>query len=43
VAEIAQRLRKAAGLPKQPTGVVAKGNGAASKAKPKARAKATRA
>ena len=34
IAEIARKLRNAAGLPKEPTGVVASTNGSAPKRKP---------
>jgi hypothetical protein len=43
IAEIAQRLRQRAGLPDEPTGVVANGSGAKPAGKPKSgRAKAKR-
>src|SRR6476620_135751 len=40
IKQIAQKLRKQAGLPDEPTGEVANGNGRTTKAKPKAKAKA---
>jgi Mn-containing catalase len=40
IAEVAARLRKEAGLPSKPTGVVANGKAAPSPSKPKAKAKA---